>query len=56
MRWTSARTLCHSCRRHPAGAAIGTVESMGIGLLWVILGTAVVVLVIITLYVDSLRR
>jgi hypothetical protein len=29
---------------------------MGAGLVWIILGMAVVVLVLITLYVDSLRR
>lgn len=29
---------------------------MGAGFVWIILGTAVVVLVLITLYVDSLRR
>lgn len=42
--------------RRPAGAFIGTVECMGAGLVWIILGLAVVVLVLITLYVDSLRR
>ena len=29
---------------------------MGAALIWIILGVAVVVLVLITLYVDSLRR
>jgi hypothetical protein len=29
---------------------------MGPGYIWIILGMAVVVLVLITLYVDSLRR
>ncbi|MEV0562234.1 hypothetical protein [Dactylosporangium sp. NPDC050588] len=41
--------------RRPAGADLGTVTTMGVGL-WVILGTAVAVLVLITLYVDSMRR
>ncbi|MET7424921.1 hypothetical protein [Dactylosporangium sp. NPDC005555] len=41
--------------RRPAGAHIGTVKSMGAAT-WIILGTAVVVLVLITLYVGTLRR
>ena len=42
--------------RHPAGVHIGTVQYMGATLSWIILGTAVVVLVLITLYADRLRR
>ncbi|MFF5225793.1 hypothetical protein [Dactylosporangium sp. NPDC000521] len=41
--------------RRPAGSDLGTVTTMGAGP-WVILGTAVVVLVLITLYVASMRR
>lgn len=43
-------------RATPRGVRVGTVETMGAGLIWIMLGAAVVVLVLITLYVASLRR
>jgi hypothetical protein len=52
------KPVCHSCVRRPARLTFGTVDVMGGNavLVWIMLGVAVVVLVVIALYVDSWRR
>lgn len=49
---------CHPCVRRPARVSFGTVAGMrpDAVLVWIILGLAVTVLLLIALYVDSWRR